>query len=98
METPELFLNPLNSWYHDLFWRMSARRQTGMNGPQPLQPSEVETWIRFLGVRLGPEERQLILDMDDQFLRVYQEESDAAAERKRVKAEAEAAASRRGAY
>lgn len=66
----------LHVW--DWFWQLSGRRHSG---PEALTFADVGQWSRLLHIDLLPEEVQMLMAMDDQYLRAVREEQKAARER-----------------
>lgn len=63
------------------FWRLSARRQRGEGGPQALTYAEVDSWSRLTCTKVGPEEVDILMDMDQAYLAEQFKEIRAARER-----------------
>ncbi len=60
------------------FWELSGRRHSG---PEALTFADIGQWASLLQVELLPEEVQMLIAMDDQYLRAVREEQKAARER-----------------
>lgn len=52
------------TWFRDL----SAGRQAGLNGPQPLSCQEIMSWLALTGERLTREDVLILRQMDDAYL------------------------------
>ncbi|WP_449272386.1 phage tail assembly chaperone [Hyphobacterium vulgare] len=50
------------------FWQFGQFRKIGEGGPQPLQPSEVEAWLRLTGRTLSTTDISTIFAMDSEYL------------------------------
>lgn len=66
----------LHVW--EWFWQLSGRRHSG---PEALTFADVGEWSRLLRIDLLPEEVQMLMAMDDQYLRAVREDQKAARER-----------------
>lgn len=52
-----------------IFGAISAARRWGPNGPDPIQPTEMEAWARLHGVDLPPHHAAILAAMDAAWLR-----------------------------
>jgi len=59
----------------DWFWALSGRRRSG---PEALTFADVGEWQRLVMVDLLPQEVEMLMAMDDQYLRAVREDQDAA--------------------
>ena len=50
------------------FWTLNQRRQSGMDGPQPLTYTEIQAWQSSTGVIVRREETAILFGMDNTFL------------------------------
>lgn len=48
----------------DIFIRLSSRRTSSFDGPNPIQSTEIEAWLRLHQIELVPWELDLIESMD----------------------------------
>jgi len=77
-ESPELQVPDAITHVWEWFWQLSGRRHSG---PEALTFADVGEWSRLLQIDLLPEEVQMLLAMDDQYLRAVREDQKAARER-----------------
>lgn len=61
------------------FWSLSARRHSG---PEPIAFCELSAWSRQMQVDVTPDEIEMLMAMDDAYLKAVHEEQEAARERK----------------
>ena len=67
------------------FWALSARRQRGEGGLQPLGYAEIEAYSRLTGDPITGWDIGIIIDMDDAYLSQMAEERAEESERRRSK-------------
>lgn len=60
---PDL-VEPRAKWLRDVFTRLSLRRPSSINGPEPIPPSEMLAWCQLTGTSLLPWEVVLLEQMD----------------------------------
>ncbi len=78
-ETPDVDVPDQGAHVWEWFWELSGRRKTG---PEALSFAEVGEWQRLTGQDVLPVEIEMLLSMDDAYLRAVRE--DQAAVRARV--------------
>ncbi|KAF1016176.1 MAG: hypothetical protein GAK31_01665 [Stenotrophomonas maltophilia] len=76
--SPQLQIPDAASHVWEWFWQLSGRRHSG---PEPLTFADVGQWSRLLLIDLLPEEVEMLMAMDDQYLRAVREDQAAARER-----------------
>ena len=76
--SPELQVPDGIAHVWDWFWQLSGRRHSG---PEALTFADVGEWSRLLRIEVLPEEVQMLMAMDDQYLRAVREDQKAARER-----------------
>jgi hypothetical protein len=62
--------------YFQHFFKLSALRTQGMNGPDPLQPGTLIDWCRLTRNDLEDWELELLMEMDTAYLRKIREMSE----------------------
>jgi len=70
-ESPELELPASASHVWGWFWELSSRRHSG---PEALTFADIGQWVSLLQIELLPEEVQMLVAMDDQYLRAVRED------------------------
>jgi hypothetical protein len=76
--SPEIDVPPEGEHVWGWFWELSHRRGTG---PEALTFGEVAAWRRLTGQDVEPAEVEMIMAMDDAYLRAVREDQAAARER-----------------
>ena len=71
-EAPEIPDAVVHVW--DWWWHLNARRQTGGESVQPISYSEIYHWSSLTRTQITPSEIEMIIQMDDVYLRSVAEE------------------------
>ncbi len=74
-ESPDVDVPMEGAHVWDWFWALSGRRRSG---PEALTFADVGEWQRLVMVDLLPQEVEMLMAMDDQYLRAVREDQDAA--------------------
>lgn len=70
-ETPDIDVPHEGGHVWDWFWSLSNRRRTG---PEALSFAEIGEWQRLTGQDVLPVEIEMLLSMDDAYLRAVRED------------------------
>lgn len=65
---PEIDLPEDAEHLWDWFWEINRRRQSGMNGPQPISHEAIAMWSAMTGEILLREELKILTRMDDAYV------------------------------
>ena len=77
-ESPELEVPDAAAHVWGWFWQLSGRRYSG---PEALTFADIGQWASLLQIEPLPDEVQMLMAMDDQYLRAVREDQKAARER-----------------
>ena len=50
------------------FFALEPRRQSSMDGPQPLSTQEIEGFLRLTGAEMAPEDAEIVFALDAAYL------------------------------
>ncbi len=74
-KSPDVEVPPEGAHVWGWFWTLSDRRRSG---PEALTFADVGEWSRLLQIDLLPQEVEMLMAMDDRYLRAVREDQDAA--------------------
>ena len=83
VEDPEIPDDGEHIW--TWFWMLAARRQSGINGPQPISYADIMAWCQMTGELMLREELAIIIRMDDSYLSSISKIRDEQAEANKAK-------------
>jgi hypothetical protein len=81
-------IEPPSAGWHLWEWFWTQLHPRRRSGPEALSWGELDSWSRMIGIRIEPEEAQMLMAMDDAYLRETREEQKNLRERMKEKSKA----------